>query len=275
MLKKFECKECKTRFEADDAHSVVCPHCQSDNVDYAHFHISAKVWKIITGCVFGGLIVWGIVSPPRFSCSRPDGSGSDSTDSTIDTPTVDTPIYIGFPILNIGEPVEDEGYYTVEVAVENPGVAKIYYAILDPYDNSHIIAKDDKGHFTKIPSSKADGGVYDIAVFDAKEDTIICKIDKPGFIPIVSPPSDRMSKEDLQDSIDARALSLMGKGENNYLASDYTLKFVGLSKDAVNVPTILAEVFEKLNFSWTSVKVISLRYDNMNRISEITMKVEE
>lgn len=260
MLKRFECKECKTRFEADDAHSVVCPHCQSDNVDYVHFHISAKVWKIIIGCVLGGLIVWSIVST-----LRPDSP----------PPPPPPPPIIDTLSLNIGEPVEDEGYYTVEVAMKNPGVAKIYYAILDPYNNSHIIAKDDKGHFTKIPSSKADGGVYDIAVFDAKEDTIICKKDKPGFIPIVSPPSDRMSKEDLQDSIDARALSLMGKGENNYLASDYTLKFVGLSKDAVNVPTILAEVFEKLDFSWTSVKVISLRYDNMNRISEITMKVEE
>ena len=269
MLRKFECKECKTRFEADDAHSVVCPHCQSDNVDYAHFHISAKVWKIIAGCVLGGLIVWGIVSPPPFICPPPDGPGPDTLDTTI----IDS-IYIGFPILNIGEPVENEGYYTVDVVVENPGVAKIYYAILDPYNNSHIIAKADKGHFTKIPSSKADGGVYDIAVFDAKEDTIICKKDKPGFIPIVSPPSDRMSKEDLQDSIDARALSLMGKGENNYLASDYTLKFVGLPKDAVSVPTILAEVFEKLDFSWISVKVVDLKYGKDNRISEITLKVE-
>ena len=38
MIRKFECKDCKHTFEADDSKEVICPQCQSDNVDYYTVH---------------------------------------------------------------------------------------------------------------------------------------------------------------------------------------------------------------------------------------------
>jgi hypothetical protein len=58
------------------------------------------------------------------------------------------------------------------------------------------------------------------------------------------------------------------------LAPDYKLKFNGLPSDAVNIPKILSEVFEKIDMEvWKSATVLSLDYDEMNRIKTITLKV--
>ena len=83
-----------------------------------------------------------------------------------------------------------------------------------------------------------------------------------------------MTKEELQQLIDKRDPSLNGAGENDYLAPDYKLKFSGLPADAVNVPQILADVTDKLDWEvWQKVTVTALGYDDMNRISSITLQV--
>lgn len=281
MIKKFECKNCKTRFEADDANIVTCPYCQSDNVEYATFHVPSKVWKIVGVFVLfigviGGLFLvdWSNL----FKSTRKE----QSTDSIDSISVVTDSVYLAEtglelpPEIEIGELAFDGDGYSFATNVKNLEITNIYYAVLDPYNEKNVVAKSDDGKFKNVPYSKADGSIYTIAVFDAKNDTILCK--KPevtGFIKQKSV-STKMSVAELQAKIDKRDQSLMGVGENDYLSPDYTLTFVGLPKDAPNKPKNLYDVFEKLDMeTWVSVTVSSLDYDDMNRISGITLKVKE
>lgn len=170
---------------------------------------------------------------------------------------------------------EGEGY-SFDLKAKYLKTSNIYFAVLDPYNDKKVIAQSEDGHFKDVPYSKADGSIYTIAVFDAKADTILCRKDEvTGFIKQKSV-SKKMTVAELQAKIDKRDQSLMGVGENDYLAPDYTLTFVGLPKDAPNKPDNLYEVFEKLDMeTWVSVTVSSLEYDDMNRISGITLKVKE
>ena len=169
---------------------------------------------------------------------------------------------------------EDNGY-SFEVSIENPPAVKCYVAVLDAYNVKKIITKSNNGKFKDVPFSEADGGCYNIALFDASADTLICSIEKPGFIRQKAV-SKRMTVAELQSRIDKRDESLMGVGENDYLNPEYKLKFIGLPGDAVNVPSTLGEVFDKLdNEIWSSVKVKSLDYDDMNRISMINLSIKE
>ena len=278
MIRKFECRSCKNHFEADDTRQVLCPHCGSDNVEYAKFHIPSIIWKI-TGAVVILLIV-------GFAALKIVRNGNTPKDSAVilneDTAAVNrATTYIeetGLslpPVINVGDLKFENNGYTFEVKVENPPSVKFYCAILLPYDNKKVIAKSDDGKFKQVPYSDADGGIFDIALMDTSTDTVICKIDKPGFIKQQAV-SNKMAVSELQARINKRDNSLMGVGENDYLSPDYIIKFVGLSSDAVNVPSTLGEVFDKLdNEIWSSVKVNSLEYDDMNRISKIVLSVSE
>lgn len=277
MIRKFECKNCQNRFEADDEGQVVCPKCNSDNVEYAHFHIPSMIWKIAGGIIL--LLIIGVIaanidwkSPQQTVESTNE---KDSTEIIIDdTYRIETGLSLP-PEIIVGELTFEEKGYTFEVKVENPPSLKFYYAIVDPYNSKKIVAKSDDGKFKDVPCSEADGGMYDISLIDASADTIICNIQKPGFIKQKAV-TKKMTVDDLQSKINSRDASLMGVGENDYLSPEYTLKLNGLSSDAVNIPSTLGEVFDKLdNEIWESVKVKSLEYDDMNRIKKIELSVKE
>ena len=71
-------------------------------------------------------------------------------------------------------------------------------------------------------------------------------------------------------------LSLKALFESNQEKLAEKLSQFVLPKDAVNVPSTLGEVFDKLdNEIWESVKVNALEYDEMNRIVKISMSIKE
>ena len=273
MICKFECSDCKTRFEADDRENVICPHCKSDNVDYAKTHISSKVWMavaiiaVLVALVCVALhIEWGKESGDGMVICG--GHISDTTEVVI-VPGLDVP-----PTIEVGDLIFEEGGYSFTVVVKNRPSAKAYVAVINPINNQ-TISKSEDGVFKDIPSSEADGSFYTIALMDAAKDSVLTSMEKPGFIKQAKV-ARKMSVEELQRKIESRDDSLMGLGENDYLSPDLTLKFVGLPADAVNVPTILSEVFEKLDMEiWSSVLVSNLEYDEMNRIKTITLKVNQ
>ena len=278
MIRKFECKNCQNRFEADDAGQVLCPKCNSDNVEYDHVHIPSKVWKIVGGILL--LLIIGIIISKIDGCKSPNQTEEfsvekDSTECVQDSTYINETGLSLPPVINVGELLFEENGYTFEVKVDNPPSFRFYYAIVDPYNSKKIVAKNDNGKFKEVPCSEADGGMYDISLFDASTDTLICSIQKPGFIKQKSV-SKKMTSEELQTKINNRDASLMGVGENDYLSPEYVLKLNGLSSDAVNIPSTLGEVFDKLdNEIWESVKVKSLEYDDMNRINKIVLSVKE
>ena len=281
MKQKFECKDCKKRFEADDSSAVICPYCQSDNVEYAQFHIPSKVWKIlgVVALLVGMFCVVYFINWGSLFQKNESGFDIDSIDSV---DVRNDSIYMAETGLELPPEVEiDElcfegNGYSFNMKAKYLITSNIYFAVLDPYNDKKIIAKSNDGHFIDVPYSHADGSIYTIAVFDAKADTILCKkAEVTGFIKQKSV-SKKMTVAELQVKIDKRDQSLMGVGENDYLSPDYTLTFVGLPKDAPNKPQNLYDVFEKLDMeTWVSVKVSSLEYDDMNRVSSITLQVKE
>ncbi len=278
MIRKFECKKCKHCFEADDDKTVQCPNCGSDNVEYAHFHIQSKVWKIL-GILLAVVIIVITLTQIEWSCSGKQGEAipeeKDSVTYAQDT-TYIKETGLSLPsVINVGDLTFEENGYKFDVEVENPPSVKFYYAVVDPYNNKKIIAKSENGIFKDVPFSNADGGVYEVSLFDASSDTIICSIEKTGFIKQQAV-AKKMTVAELQYKIDNRDASLSGVGENDYLSPDYDLKIIGLQGDAVNVPSTLGEVFEKIdNGIWESVKVNTLEYDKMNRIVKISISIKE
>lgn len=281
MIRKFECKNCKKHFESDDAgQQVQCPYCGSDNVEYVSFYIPSIIWKIV--CAIAILLILGCIifkidwnvnvcQNSVFIQDEERDTIDIVRDSTYRIETGNTP-----PTVICVEDLryENDGY-TFDVKIENPPLVRFYIAVLHPFDNQKVIAKADDGKFKQVPNSDADGGVFDIALIDMSTDTIICKIDKPGFIRQKAV-SNKMTVSELQTRIDNRDNSLMGIGENDYLSPNYKIKFVRIPNDAVNVPSTLGEIFDKLeNEIWLSVKVNSLEYDDMNRISKIVLSVSE
>ena len=277
MTRKFECKNCGKHFEADDSKMVNCPHCQSDNVEIAGFKISPLVWKV--GAAVLALAILVVIFYPTKGKEKEIveveeivGAGDENaerSDTSEIVPGLDIP-----PTIEVGKMSFEGNGYSFKVTAKNAPVSKTYIAILDPFDNAKRIAKSDDGTFKDVPSSDVEGAFYTIALLDAATDSIICSIEKPGFIKQTAVAT-KMTVSELQQKIDSRDNSLLGAGENDYLAPDYKLKFVGLPADAVNIPTILAEVTDKLDMeTWVSAKVTALDYDDKNRISVITLKVE-
>lgn len=278
MKRKFECWNCHKQFEADDAEWVACPHCKSDNVEYASWHF--PLW-MKWGTVIVVVVIAAIYAISQIDW-KPDHTEPviDSSDSTAVVKYVADSIYTNEtglknpPSIVVGElSFEDDGY-EFSAEVKNPPQLKYYFVVREAFGEK-IIAKSDDGHFSSVPCSEAEGGSYKVQIISQGTDSVWASEDVPGFIK-QGKPKHRMTAAELQTKISMRAPSLMGIGESDYLSPDCKLKFTGLSKNATNVPQIIAEVFEKLdNGAWTSAKVSSLEYDDMNRISVVTFKVVE
>lgn len=266
MIRKFECKNCKNIFEADDAGHVECPKCHSDNVDFAS---NKKISKVAIGllvltvllAIGGGVVFLSPNSPKR-----------EEPIVIVDTFLTEP------PTVEVSEPIYDDKKerYSVELIAKNvPRGMEISYVRMDHFGNHDVLQTSTDGKFTDIPYCEDDGHCYDFAIMDVKADTLLCAaVPKPGFIRVVVV-KEKMTKEELQRLIDKRDQSLIGAGENDFLAPDVKLKFKGLPEDAVNIPENLSSVFEKIDFGiWASVTVDNLKWDDKNRISEITLIVK-
>lgn len=270
MIRKFECKNCKNIFEADDAGHVECPKCHSDNVDFSSKNKISKAVKGLLAVAILLAIVGGVVYfLPNSSEKEPINDNSEFTGDTI---------LVEPPTVEVSEPIYDDKKecYSVDVIAKNvPRGMEVSYVRMDHFGNHDVLQTSTDGKFTDIPYCEDDGHCYDFAIMDVKADTLLCAaVPKPGFIRVVVV-KEKMSKEELQQLINKHDSSLIGAGENDFLAPDVTLKFKGLPEDAVNIPENLSSVFEKIDFGiWTSVTVDNLKWDDKNRISEITLIVK-
>lgn len=264
MIRKFECKTCEKQFDADDQGSVICPYCQSDNVEPSGFHLPSWMMRlglVVVACVLGFVIWWLFAKQ-----SKPSEETVNSLEESI----------FELPTVEANELHFDGKNYSIDIIVKNlPKNKKCYFVCLNHFGDKEVLQKSKDGHFSDIPYCEDDGSCYDFAIMDADADTLLCTpVPVTGFIRQVSV-SNKMTEQELQALIDRRDPSLNGAGENDYLAPDYMLTFKGLPSDAVNIPTILAEVTEKLDMEvWQRVTVTALDYDEMNRIKVITLKIE-
>lgn len=279
MKKKFECWACGHRFEADDSLDVVCPKCGSDNVDYAIWHSPRwlrKIYVALTVLLIGFHLVkwvWKLIperqAPVSATTEMVQNIARD--DSMAEELGFEVP-----PMLRIVTPPtpDDEGTYTFEATVDHAPACKLYYVLVDKLKEQEVSRSED-GKFSEVPGTKFEGGSYDLLLKAEQGDSVLATLDLPGFI-VIEKIDKKMTPADLQKLINAKDESLVGIGENKYLAPICELHFEGLSKGAINTPTDMAAVLLKLETKvWKSVKVIKLEYDNTKHINSITMKVVE
>lgn len=282
MLRKFECWQCYHRFEADDQNHVECPHCHSDNVDYAHFHFPKGTWKwsgVAIGCLLVGYALYnmnwntfGGGSTPSIGKSQPDSLRTDIEEEP-DTTVINEIKLAVSPTVNLdGKPTFEDGGYAIHVKVKNaPPEGSYYFVVLDHYDHSKIVARSDDGNFTNLPPSKYDGQ-YDFSVCSKQNDSLLCQpVPRTGFLPQQSV-NERKSKEWLQQLIDTNSDLIVGSGKTPYLSPDYVVHVNGVDASS---DIRLAEIANNVSFGIWSVTVNSVEYDDMNRISVIHISAKE
>lgn len=282
MIHKFECWDCHKTFQADDQNRVKCPYCQSDNVDLASSHIPYK--KIIVGTiVFVALGIGAYFLLQKETVVSP--SGGDKGFNPPDTGIVDFPRGGGDPpISDYKEPIppsitpvgektlNDDQTYSFKVVVDNAPTNSFKIVLIDKI-TGELVAESKDGRFAGVRPSKAEGGMYLIQIVDAKTDSLLCTPQTmDGFLP-VKKVDRKLSVEELQKLLDSEDETLIGNGENPYLAPGYTINYKGLS-NGDSRPANLADVIEKIYMNvWSSVKVESVEYDESSHISSITLKV--
>lgn len=284
--RKFECWQCHNRFEADDQGHVECPHCHSDNVEYAHFHLPKGTWKWMTGILICGCTIWllslinwsvffkNTPAPQIVEQSKKETTITEKIDTIITEELKDAGLKPRPDVIIDGKPIYENGGYTFSVNVKNAPPRGTYYVVaLDHFDPSKVIARSDDGHFTQLPPSKAEGGSYDFAVCSKQNDSLLCEpIPRTGFLP-VEVVTERKSKEWLQKLIDTNDDLLCGSGSTKYIAPDHNVNIKGADVvEPMKLSDVAANVGDGL---WKSATITTVDYDDMNRISVINITVVE
>lgn len=282
MLRKFECKNCHTRFEADDQSMVVCPQCQSDNVDYAHGRGVKGAWKWVAAIAVVTVIAAAVVTTikqcrgnassqlptkepvPCDTCETLKVDSVDPLDSDIVIPDEITEP----PTIESGSLRYEDGGYTFSVAIHHKPTRPCYVAVMEYRGTKEIARSTDGTTFRNVPPADDDEGRYDLTLFDSETGQELCSIMRSGF---TRPVAQQMTAGQLQAMIDADDEALYGIIPQ--VAADCKLHFTGLPDDAQK-PETLADVMEKIGRMWQSVKVTKVSHDAENRINNITIEVK-
>ena len=282
MIKKFECWDCEKHFLADDdIDNVVCPHCGSDNVEYATWHMPCWFGKVLAGIVFFILFSYGLYklisnsihSQPQSNVEEIVKETSDEYGITEDSTSID--VSNQPPILSLTNLVyKDDSGYEFTIKVIFPPQESYKVLLLDAFEDK-IIQESDNGIFEAIPYSKNHDGYRVALVAESDENKFISITPITGFVKQVKVEK-KMTIDMAQELLDKRDNSLLGAGENDYISPTLKLDFIGLSSDAINIPTKLADVIIKLDDElWQSATITKLEYDDKNRICRMTIKVIE
>ena len=280
MLRKFECKQCHCIFEADDQKAVTCPHCQSDNVDYAHFHIHKGMWK--WGMALLAIIAIGIITVyfMNHHQTETEQKSEDTlayecdTSGTFVAEIVDLPHSPKVNIVGKMPKYESDGYSFKVMVTDAPDDRPFYVAVLDCENHNKVIAKsNEKLEFTKVPPSDNKNGQYDLGVFDAATNALLgTPSTRSGFYQQESVAT-RMTAQELQRLIETDDPSLMGMNENKFIAADCKLNFTNLPADDRR-PESLYDITDMIHLGqWKGVKVVSVTHDTMNRIVAATFQI--
>lgn len=220
---------------------------------------------------------------------------SDSTTDSVPLDTIDTTLVVGddsivldqtetkLNKMEIKEVVKatfdkkaNKYNYRVTVRFSPPG-STVSFEMLMPFEDK-IVAKSDDGKFTGIePSPDNDGGgSYRIRAVAKKDGKTVATAmrDCTGFIKQRAV-SKKLTVAQVQKLVEKRDNSLLGVGENDYFAPNYKMTFTGLDRDDENL-AVMQDVFDHIDLGmWKSVTVTGLKYDEMNRVCEIQLRVKQ
>lgn len=272
-IQRFVCLNCHQRFQADDTKMVECPHCHSDNVEPESPKKSKIVWMVSAAIIIIGLLSYLLLRDKGVREIGKDPITTFNKDS--DSIIIDVPKEIVIPPKIEYSPLNYDGKaYSFSTIVGNAPQQHYRIVLTVHRDSKKIIARSEDGKFKGIPPSEAEGGQYDLVILDDRDSMLCEPTPVSGFIKRENI-TQKMSKEQLQELINNGDESLMGDGENNYLAPSLSLICKGLPSDAQK-PESLYDVVERLqNGLWSSVTILRVDYDKDDRISTVEISIEK
>lgn len=273
MIRKFECKDCKKRFDADEQDFVICPYCQSDNVDLYKRHL--PYWlplSIAGGTIAVILTIWFLQThsdPPKPSISGIEiDSGEQRSFGEPDNRDIGNVNSIT-PSLSIAEKDynADDETYKCRISISNP--PKQSWKVVIRTIEGRLVAESEDGRFDEVPYSTNDG-TYMITLVDKSSGSSLCEErafpDFPKLDIVINP----WNESDLQMALNSDEPLV----DNPNVANPHTVIVVNKPPGDSSPTNSLRDVQLLINQCHLTAKVEKVEYDNMNKICTINIKID-
>lgn len=257
-MKIYKCIDCQRVFETyEDADN--CIFCGSDNITPTQkvsvFWLMAIVFIVCVPIGFG-IAKWsfGLSEETKVVHS----GGSDVIVTLVDTVAIPR-------IVSVSEPKYKNGAYDFEVVAQVQTRNRLEFSLAISEDIvPDYISKD--GKFTGV--APTEDGIYILKVTNIATGDIAERV-LSGFTKPVQQPIVKLTKSQLQNILDTQSAP---QGLYLKFADGYKMKFVDLDASEPT-PDRFDEILNRLVATWSRAEVLGVQYDELNRITSITIKV--
>lgn len=254
----YKCLACQKKFETPQEVDN-CIYCGSDNI--TPVKSISPIWLMLLVfllCVPVGYLVTEWVT----SLGDEDEIIVIPDDDRKIVPPIDsTTIPV---IVSVSELQYKNGSFTFSVNADVKR-GKLEYT-LTAHGNLTSDYTSDDGKFSGI--APTEDGIYTLKVENVTSHQYDTKI-LDGFVKPVQHPVKKLTKSDIQRILDTQTTP---QGLSSKFAKGYKLKFVGLDQDEPQ-PDRFDEIINRLVATWSKAEVVDVKYDELNRITSLTIKV--
>lgn len=265
MLRKFECWNCKKTFQADAKGAVECPHCHSDNVDYATFRVPRQVFMFVAVFVLIIIATIGITyillnenkNVAKVDTGNPNQENRQRADSLymVDGGEIQPQLSI-FDI----EYNEDDNTYNCSFMVDYPP-QQPWKIVIKSYYDEKFVAESETGKFEHLPYSHEDGFYRVFLVCQSTNEELCEARDFPNF-PKQSHIKKPWSVADLERSLNGEETIV----DNPFIAPLHKVVVVNKHSKDTTPTSSLGQVQGLLKMASLKATVEKVEYDDMNRI---------
>lgn len=254
----YKCLACQKKFETPQEVDN-CIYCGSDNI--TPVKSISPIWLMLLVfllCVPVGYLVTELMTAsPRGPVDSVDSVDSVDPLSVIDSTTI--PV-----IVSVSEPQYKNGSFTFSVTADVKR-GRLMYTLTAPGSLTPDYTSDD-GKFSGI--APTEDGIYTLKVENVTSHQDVSQM-LDGFEKPVQQPVKKLTKNDIQKILDTQTTP---HGLSSKFAKGYKLKFVGLDQDEPQ-PDRFDEIINRLVATWSKAEVVDVKYDELNRITSLTIKV--
>lgn len=251
----YKCLACQKKFETPQEVDN-CIYCGSDNI--TPVKSISPIWLMLLVfllCVPVGYLVTELMTPQS---PKPVDPVDPDPVPVIDSTTI--PV-----IVSVSEPQYKNGSFTFSVTADVKR-GRLMYTLTAPGSLTPDYTSDD-GKFSGI--APTEDGIYTLKVENVTSNQYDSKV-LVGFVKPVQQPVKKLTKSDIQKILDTQTTP---QGLSSKFAKGYKLKFVGLDQDEPQ-PDRFDEIINRLVATWSKAEVLGdVEYDELNRITSLTIKV--
>ncbi|HIZ87198.1 MAG TPA: hypothetical protein IAC03_03435 [Candidatus Coprenecus pullistercoris] len=157
--------------------------------------------------------------------------------------------------------------YSVTVKLQDQDKIDAGRVVYELYDDGNNLIASEKSPSLIIPQSRS--GVYSVIVKDTETGY------RSGPYKITGCRIQRVEKGRLEHICNSGDYNIMGKTEAYAFSPSLTLEFSGISGEEDKAASI-DDICTRISLGiWSSVSVMDIRYDDLNRVEYVKFKVEE